>query len=111
CAGCSATADRDQAGSFSRWWALSQASLRNTGDSTLFDSRVSVSRATHLPRMRGATLGLFWAAPPPLPSVQLQSLPNISLSWWRWRKSRVKAAARDRALLPELADRSPYRLG
>ena len=38
---------------------------------------VSVSRATHLPRMRGAARSVLL----PRPSLQLQSLPNISLLW------------------------------
>ncbi len=47
----------------------------------------------------------------PRPSLQEQSLPNSSLFWWRARKARAKEGSRFRALLPELADRSPKRLG
>src|SRR3954469_5199672 len=91
--------------------ALLQAILRKTAGVVAPASNVRVSRATHLPRMRGATRSEFCAAPPPLPSSQLQSLPKCSLSWWRLRKSLVKAGSRDSALLAELAEVSAKRLG
>ena len=47
---------------------------------------VSVSRATHLPARRAAAGLLAWLTPPPWPSVQLQSLPNSSLSWCRFEE-------------------------
>src|SRR5579883_2555031 len=74
-------------------------------------SRESVSRATHLPASREAAGLLACEVPPPLPSRQLQSLPNMSLSWWRTRNALVNSGLRDSALLPELADRSPYMFG
>jgi len=44
--------------------------------------------------MRAAVGLLPWLTPPPWPSVQPQSLPNSSLSWWRRRKSAVNAGSR-----------------
>ena len=43
-------------------------------------SRLSVSRATHLPAIRAAAGLLLWLTPPPWPSLQPQSLPKRSLS-------------------------------
>src|SRR5215469_12925336 len=70
-------------------------------------NKASVSRATHLPFSLAAS-GLFpCEIPAPLPSLQVQSLPKISLSLCRATNSREKALSRDSALLPELADISP----
>src|ERR1700729_3719395 len=92
-------------------WPFSQAIfLKARAEADCF-SRESVSRATHLPAMRLATGLLFCEMPPPLPSEQEQSLPKISLSWWRARKPCVNSASRERALLHELAERSPNRFG
>src|SRR5258706_11710333 len=98
-------------GRFNSQWALSHTSFLNTGFEVEAASTFSVSRATHLPRMCGATRSEFCAAPPPLPSSQLQSLPKCSLSWCRLRKSLVNSGSRDSALLAELADVSANRLG
>ena len=80
---------------------LVQAILRKTSAEACDCNSARVSRATHLPRMRAATLGL--SRPVPRPSAQVQSLPKCSLSWKRMRNSRVNAGLRDSALLPEFA--------
>ena len=49
--------------------------------------------------------------PPPLPSVHAQSLPKINLSWCRFKNPAVNSGSRERALLPEFADKSPNRFG
>src|SRR5258708_5780951 len=86
------------------WTPFSQTTLRKiSGDASCFKTP-SVSRATHLPASLAASGLLFCETPDPLPSVQLQSLPKISLLWCRTRKSRVKPVSRESALLPELAD-------
>src|SRR5436190_2896844 len=96
-----------QAGMRRSVWALSQTILRKMSGGAAFFNTVSVSRATHLPASRAAA-GLFaWLVPAPWPSLQLQSLPISSLSWWRFRKSGVNDGSRDSALLPELAEQSP----
>ena len=41
----------------------------------------------------------------------LQSLPNSSLSWWRFRKSRAWSSSRSIEFKPEPADMSPYMFG
>src|SRR5581483_3260449 len=58
---------------------FSHVSLRNTLGLVCCLSTVSVSLATHLPRMRAAGGLLFWLVPPPCPSRQEQSLPKTSL--------------------------------
>ena len=47
-------------------------------------STLNVSRATHLPAIRGAA-GLLY--PAPWPSLQLQSLPKRSLSGFYWKST------------------------
>src|SRR5947209_15164077 len=88
---------------------FSQVILRNTsGDVSCLESS-RVARATHWPANLLASGLLPCETPAPFPSIQLQSLPKINLSWWRTTKPLEKSRSRDRALLPEFADMSAYR--
>src|SRR5260221_10268697 len=102
---------RGYAGIFSSRCAFSQTIFRKVSGDADFLSTPSVSRATHVPASRAAAGLLAWLTPAPWPSAQLQSLPIISLSWCRGRKAGVNAGSRDKALLPEFAEQSPYRFG